>query len=90
MIAPFRAQVAEISRRVEVTVDTVDRFQGSSKEIIVLSFVATGELEGPLFEDHRRINVALTRAKKGLVLVGDRAALSSEPFYERMLEWADR
>ena len=90
VIAPFRAQVAEISRRVEVTVDTVDRFQGSSKEIIVLSFVATGELEGPLFEDHRRINVALTRAKKGLVLVGDRAALSSEPFYERMLEWADR
>ena len=90
VIAPFRAQVAEISRRVDVTVDTVDRFQGSSKEIIVLSFVATGELEGPLFEDHRRINVALTRAKKGLVLVGDRAALSSEPFYERMLEWADR
>jgi DNA replication ATP-dependent helicase Dna2 len=90
VIAPFRAQVAEISRRVDVTVDTVDRFQGSSKEIIVLSFVATGELAGPLFEDHRRINVALTRAKKGLVLVGDRAALSSEPFYERMLEWADR
>ena len=90
VIAPFRAQVAEISRRVEVTVDTVDRFQGSSKEIIVLSFVATGDLEGPLFEDHRRINVALTRAKKGLVLVGDGAALSSEPFYERMLEWADR
>lgn len=58
-------------------------------EIIVLSFVATGELEGPLFADHRRINVALTRAKKGLVLVGDRAALSSEPFYERMLKWAD-
>ncbi|MFQ3476074.1 AAA family ATPase [Halonotius sp. F2-221B] len=90
VIAPFRAQVAEISRRVDVTVDTVDRFQGSSKEVIVLSFVATGELEGPLFEDHRRINVALTRAKKGLVLVGDWAALSSEPFYERMLEWADR
>ncbi|ERH02063.1 MAG: superfamily I DNA and RNA helicase [Halonotius sp. J07HN6] len=90
VIAPFRAQVAEISRRVDLTVDTVDRFQGSSKEIIIVSFVATGELEGPLFEDYRRINVALTRAKKGLVLVGDRAALSSEPFYERLLEWADR
>ncbi|ERH05782.1 MAG: superfamily I DNA and RNA helicase [Halonotius sp. J07HN4] len=90
VIAPFRAQVAEISRRVDVTVDTVDRFQGSSKEVIIVSFVATGELEGPLFEDYRRINVALTRAKKGLVLVGDRAALSSEPFYERLLEWADR
>ncbi|RJX49702.1 AAA domain-containing protein [Halonotius pteroides] len=90
VIAPFRAQVAEISRRVDVTVDTVDRFQGSSKEVIIVSFVATGGLDGPLFEDYRRINVALTRAKKGLVLVGDGAALSSEPFYERMLEWADR
>jgi len=90
VIAPFRAQVAEISRRVEVTVDTVDRFQGSSKEIIIVSFVATGRLEGPLFEDHRRINVALTRAKKGLVLVGDREALAADPFYNRMVQWADR
>ena len=90
VIAPFRAQVAEISRRVEVTVDTVDRFQGSSKEIIIVSFVATGQLEGPLFEDHRRINVALTRAKKGLVLIGDHSALTAEPFYIRLLQWADR
>ncbi|MFO7833303.1 MAG: AAA domain-containing protein, partial [Halohasta sp.] len=90
VIAPFRAQVAEISRRVDVTVDTVDRFQGSSKQVIIVSFVATGQLEGPLFEDHRRINVALTRAKKGLVLVGDREALSTDPFYRRLLEWADR
>jgi len=90
VIAPFRAQVAEISRRVDVTVDTVDRFQGSSKEIIIVSFVATGQLEGPLFDDYRRINVALSRAKKGLVLVGDRGALSTEPFYRRLLDWADR
>ncbi|MFA9517721.1 AAA domain-containing protein [Halopenitus sp. H-Gu1] len=90
VIAPFRAQVAEIGRRTDVTVDTVDRFQGSSKEIIVVSFVATGDLEGPIFEDHRRVNVALTRAKRGLVLVGDERALASEPFYARMLAWADR
>ena len=89
VIAPFRAQVAEISRRLpEVTVDTVDRFQGSSKEVIVLSFVATGDLESPIFEDHRRVNVALTRAKKALVLVGDAEALRTVPFYERMLRWA--
>jgi len=90
VIAPFRAQVAEIGRRVDVTVDTVDRFQGSSEEVIVVSFVATGELSGPIFEDTRRVNVALTRAKKALVLVGDREALGSEPFYARMLAWADR
>jgi len=88
VIAPFRAQVAEIGRRVDVTVDTVDRFQGSSKEVIVVSFVATGDLDGPIFEDHRRVNVALTRAKKALVLVGDAAALSSDPFYAKLLDWA--
>ena len=90
VIAPFRAQVAEITRRCpDVTVDTVDRFQGSAKEVVIVSFVATGELSSPIFEDHRRVNVALTRAKKALVLVGDRTALESEEFYRRLLEWAD-
>jgi DNA replication ATP-dependent helicase Dna2 len=90
VIAPFRAQVAEISRRAPegVAVDTVDRFQGSSKEVIVVSFVATGDLDGPIFEDHRRMNVALTRSKKALVLVGDSEALGGEAFYSRLLEWA--
>ncbi|WP_224449377.1 AAA domain-containing protein [Haloprofundus salilacus] len=88
VIAPFRAQVAELTKRLDVTVDTVDRFQGSSKEVIVVSFVATGELDGPLFEDYRRVNVALTRAKKSLVLVGDAEALESDAFYARMLDWA--
>ncbi|WP_144923766.1 AAA domain-containing protein [Halorubrum salsamenti] len=90
VIAPFRAQVAEIGRRTAVTVDTVDRFQGSSKEVIVVSLVATGDLDGPIFEDHRRMNVALTRAKKQLTLVGDADALGSDPFYGRMLDWARR
>ncbi|CCQ37022.1 ATP-dependent DNA helicase Dna2 [Natronomonas moolapensis 8.8.11] len=89
VIAPFRAQVAEISRRLSgVAVDTVDRFQGSAKEVVVISFTATGDLSSPIFEDHRRVNVALTRAKRSLVLVGDRATLTSDPFYARMLEWA--
>jgi DNA replication ATP-dependent helicase Dna2 len=90
VIAPFRAQVSEIARRVDVTVDTVDRFQGSSSEVIVVSFVATGGMDSPVFEDRRRVNVALTRAKKALVLVGDRSALASDPFYARMVDWADR
>jgi len=90
VIAPFRAQVAEIGRRVAVAVDTVDRFQGSSAEVVVVSFVATGDLDGPIFEDTRRVNVALTRAKKALALVGDADALGSEPFYARMLDWARR
>jgi DNA replication ATP-dependent helicase Dna2 len=90
VIAPFRAQVATIRSRVPegVTVDTVDRFQGSSSEVVLVSFVATGSLDGPLFEDERRLNVALTRAKKALVLVGDPAALESRDRYARMLDWA--
>ncbi|WP_267162780.1 AAA domain-containing protein [Halovenus salina] len=90
VIAPFRAQVAEIRKALpeSVTVDTVDRFQGSSKQVILVSFVTTGALDGPIFEDYRRINVALTRAKKGLVLVGDTDSLSQDDRYRRMVEWA--
>jgi DNA replication ATP-dependent helicase Dna2 len=88
VIAPFRAQVAEIDRRTDVAVDTVDRFQGSAKEVIVVSFVASGSLESPIFEDHRRVNVALTRARKALALVGSADALETDPFYARMLAWA--
>ncbi|WP_122090491.1 AAA domain-containing protein [Halalkalicoccus subterraneus] len=94
VIAPFRAQVATISQRVRegVAVDTVDRFQGSSKEVILVSFVAStpAGLEGPIFDDYRRLNVALTRAKKSLVLVGTRAALEADPLYGSMVEWASR
>ena len=88
VIAPFRAQVVEIARQVSVTVDTVDRFQGSAKEVIIISFVASESLEEPIFEDQRRMNVALTRAKKQLVLIGSKPALTSDPFYQRMIDWA--
>ena len=90
VIAPYRAQVAQINKHVpdDVTVDTVDRFQGSSEEVIIISFVATTDLDSPIFEDYRRINVALTRAKKALVLVGDADALSTDDTYARMVEWA--
>ena len=90
VIAPFRAQVSEIERHVpdDVPVDTVDRFQGSSQEVIVVSFVASDDLDGPIFEDYRRLNVAITRPKRALVLVGDASALESDPVYRRLLEWA--
>lgn len=90
VIAPFRAQVAAITKRVSenITVDTVDRFQGSSREVIIVSFVASETLDSPIFEDNRRMNVALTRAKKALCLVGDEDTLRSDPFYAGLLEWA--
>ncbi|MEE6209961.1 ATP-dependent helicase [Salarchaeum sp. III] len=90
VIAPFRAQVTEIGRCVPagVAVDTVDRFQGSSKEVIVVSFVASDDMESPIFEDDRRLNVALSRAKKAMVLVGDESALRTDETYRRMVDWA--
>jgi DNA replication ATP-dependent helicase Dna2 len=90
VIAPFRAQVAEIARRVPsgVAVDTVDRFQGSSEEVIIISFVATESLDSPIFDDHRRLNVALTRPRKALVLIGQAATLKNDEVYDRMLTWS--
>jgi len=68
IIAPFRAQVALIRQLLpDMDVDTVDRFQGSEKAVIVLS--TTTVLDIPLLSDERRINVALTRAQKKLIVL---------------------
>ncbi len=55
----------------QVTVDTVDRFQGSDREVIILSLVESQIHGSKGFADERRLNVALTRAKKKLIVVGD-------------------
>ena len=83
----YRAQVAEIRRKLhrlansnyghatsQVRVDTVDSMQGSEADIVILSFVRTSRRCGFL-ADSRRLNVALTRAKQCLILVGRRSAL---------------
>lgn len=72
VIAPFRGQVGEIRRRVPhtVQVDTVDRFQGTDKEIIILSLTETNPYSKRGLGDERRLNVAVTRAKKKLIVVG--------------------
>lgn len=72
IIAPFRGQVAEILRKIGnnsgIAVDTIDRYQGSDKELIILSLCT---LTRPhILEDERRLNVALTRAKKKMIVVG--------------------
>jgi len=72
VICPYRGQVSEIRRRLTraITVDTVDRFQGSDREVIILSLTETKSKGKRGFADERRLNVALTRAKKKLVVVG--------------------
>jgi hypothetical protein len=90
VITPYRAQVRLIRDRLadvpELEVDSVDGFQGREKEAIVISLVRsnpTGEIG--FLADTRRTNVAFTRARRSLVVIGDSATLAGHPFYQRMI-----
>jgi superfamily I DNA and/or RNA helicase len=92
VITPYRAQAELIRERLrndEVEVDTVDAFQGREKTAVLVSLVRSNT-EGRLgfLEDLRRINVAITRAKRHLFVVGDSATLASHAFYARLIEHA--
>jgi ATP-dependent RNA/DNA helicase IGHMBP2 len=72
---------------VNIVVKTVDGFQGQEKDIVLLSLVRSNyNQEIGFLADERRLNVALTRAKKKLI-VGDSATLSSHPFFEKLFEF---
>jgi superfamily I DNA and/or RNA helicase len=69
-------------------IDTVDGFQGREKEAVLISLVrsnATGEIG--FLSDTRRMNVALTRARRKLIVVGDSATLANHEFYVALLEY---
>lgn len=90
VITPYAAQ-ANLLRELlpeAVEVDTVDGFQGREKEAILISCVRSND-QGQIgfLSDVRRMNVALTRARRKLVVVGDSATLSGHPFYRDLLEW---
>ena len=90
VIAPYRAQVRLLRDRLAdlpgLEVDSVDGFQGREKEAIVVSMVRSNpEGEVGFLADTRRTNVALTRARRTLLVIGDSATLANESFYERML-----
>jgi ATP-dependent RNA/DNA helicase IGHMBP2 len=90
VIAPYRAQVRALKERLGdvqgLEIDSVDGFQGREKEAIIVSLVRSNS-EGDIgfLQDVRRTNVALTRARRGLFVIGDSATLSHHPFYQRML-----
>ncbi len=91
VIAPYAAQVRwlrEHCKEKDIEIDTVDGFQGREKEVVVITLVrsnSTGELG--FLNDTRRMNVALTRAKRKLYVIGDSATLASHPFYASLLEY---
>ena len=93
VISPYSAQVrllASKSPDARVEIDSVDGFQGREKELVIVSLVrANMEGEMGFLIDTRRMNVAMTRAKKKLIVIGDSATLSSIPFYKSFIEYAE-
>ena len=72
----------------KVEVNTVDGYQGREKDIIVISFVrSNNQARIGFLEDLRRLNVALTRARRKLVIVGDFGTLETHPTYRRLMEY---
>ena len=72
-------------------IDSVDGFQGREKEAIVISHVrSNAECEIGFLGELRRMNVALTRARRKLLIIGDSATLGAHPFYARLLEYCER
>jgi superfamily I DNA and/or RNA helicase len=94
VIAPYAAQVRRLRELLPLPaleIDSVDGFQGREKEAIVISLVrSNSEAEIGFLADVRRMNVALTRARRKLVVIGDSATISAHPFYRRMIEHFER
>jgi superfamily I DNA and/or RNA helicase len=99
IITPYSAQVdrlqhlAESSEILEplhrlISINTVDAFQGQERDVIAISFVRSNEKsEVGFLSDIRRTNVAITRAKKKLIMIGDSATLGANEFYAEFIEF---
>jgi superfamily I DNA and/or RNA helicase len=74
-----------------LTVNTIDGFQGQERDVIYISLVRSNAKNDIGFlSDYRRMNVAMTRARKLLVVVGDSATIGNNPFYARLLEYCEQ
>lgn len=91
VIAPYAAQVRWLREHCpmrSVEVDTVDGFQGREKEAVIISLVRSNpQGEIGFLGDTRRMNVALTRARRKLIVIGDSATLGGHRFYAQLLEY---
>jgi predicted DNA helicase len=95
VISPYADQVDLVDRKLEdaedLEVRTVDGFQGREKEVVVISLVRSNDRgEVGFLRDVRRLNVALTRARRKLVVVGDSSTLEGQEVYRDFIEYAGR
>lgn len=90
IISPYADQVKVIQEKTPVEVKTVDGFQGREKEIIIISTVRSND-DGNIgfLKDLRRLNVAITRAKRKLIIVGNKETLKNSPTYTRLIEFVE-
>ncbi len=92
IITPYRSQLSEIQQNiVNADCNTVDSFQGQERDIIIISLVRSNENgEIGFLSDYRRMNVAMTRAKKKLIVIGDSATLGQDKFYNDFLDFVEQ
>lgn len=92
-ISPYSGQVMAAREMLPSTmrISTIDSFQGQEKENIIVSLVRSNE-DGDIgfLKDYRRMNVAITRAKEQLVVIGDSATLGADPFYHAFLTYIEK
>jgi len=102
IIAPYKAQTEVLKEllkehrafdhvREQVTINSVDAFQGQERDVICISLTRSNDKgEIGFLKEYRRMNVAMTRAKTRLIIVGDSATLGKDSFYNSVIDYAQR
>ena len=99
LISPYKAQVQYLRQLIKkdaffkpfrglITINTVDGFQGQERDVILISLVRANE-DGQIgfLNDLRRMNVAITRARMKLIILGDASTLTKHPFYKKLYDY---
>ena len=102
IISPYRAQVQYLKRLIKkyeffkpyrrlISVNTVDGFQGQERDVILISLVRSND-EGQIgfLKDLRRMNVAMTRARMKLIILGNKDTMTQHPFYKKLWEYVQQ
>ena len=101
LISPYKAQVQYLRQLIKrdtffkpfrslITINTVDGFQGQERDVIMISLVRANE-DGQIgfLNDLRRMNVAITRARMKLIILGDASTLTKHPFYKKLFDYIE-
>jgi superfamily I DNA and/or RNA helicase len=93
LISPYAGQVASAKEKIVdgLRISTIDSFQGQEMENVIVSLVRSNEnSEIGFLKDYRRMNVAITRAKEQLYVIGDSSTIGNDKFYKEFLEYIEK